>query len=108
MLEEELEKYINAAFCREKTGIEEITIEDLKQAFQDGYDTANEWHYPSKEELPEEMKDVLFYGIDGKFYIGILGDHNKGWFINVPFLGGALPCSKPIAWRYIEPPKEEE
>lgn len=43
MFEEELEKYINAAFCREKTGIEEITIEDLKQSFQDGYNKANEY-----------------------------------------------------------------
>lgn len=122
MIEKELEKYINAAFCREKAGIEEITIEDLKQAFQDGYDKANEWHYPSRGELPEcdEKTRLIFYVT---CYYGditrkrlVLGYYQKS-FINDDiklftekskgYEAEHLPKDV-IAWKVVELPEEIE
>ena len=38
LTQKQIDDYINSAFCREVAGIEEVTIEDLKQAYQDGFE----------------------------------------------------------------------
>lgn len=64
----------------------------------------DEWHYPSKGELPEKdnCRCIGYFGNDdyeickvkrGRFWIS-----SCGW----------LDFEDATAWRYIEPPKEEE
>lgn len=38
MTEKDIDVYIKAALCRHLAGLEEITVEDVKQAYQDGYE----------------------------------------------------------------------
>ena len=36
-------------------------LEIYTDGFNDGYNKANEWHYPSKGEYPEKGKEILLY-----------------------------------------------
>lgn len=63
LTQKEIDSYVNTRFTREVAGIEKITIEDLKQAYSDGFDEANDWHKPSKK-LPEDGSLVLAYEFD--------------------------------------------
>ena len=40
LTQKEIDNYVNVHFTREVAGIEEITIEDLKQAYSDGFNEA--------------------------------------------------------------------
>ena len=61
-------------------------LEIYKDGFNDGYNKANEWHYPSKGEYPKEKGVYLTYrknglqllGFDGSYWVtGIQDDvHN--------------------------------
>lgn len=63
----------------------------FEKAFKDGYNKANEWHYPSKGELPkcDEKTQLIFYvncyyEIDGKTITRkrtVLGNYKKS-FLN--------------------------
>ena len=76
---------------------------DFQKGAEVGYSNANEWHYPAKGELPEDGRLCVAkfgdddYGVcevnDGRFW-----DKDYGW----------LEFEDATAWRYIEPPKEEE
>lgn len=86
------------------------TEEDYIKAFKDGaelgYNKANEWHYVSKEELPEEDKEYLVYMNDGTIDIlEITMDGDGHYYFN----GISWAFNDLIAWRELpEPPKEEE
>lgn len=78
-------------------------IQELKEELN----KANEWHYPSKGEYPEEREDVLCYCkvVGVKFYnVGhtIIGGDNKirWWSSN------RIEELKVYAWKEITSPKE--
>ena len=61
----------------------------------------DEWHYPSKGELPNCTRQVLIcYGMEERMKFVY-------WRADLGTFGNALPIEI-TAWRYIEPPKEEE
>lgn len=61
-----------------------------------GYSKANEWHYPSKGELPDKECDCLcYYGSEYALSVSRFFPKYPNVFV-------------PVAWRYLpEPPKEE-
>ena len=105
MFEKELEEYKNQPKWKGK-----IFMKDEEICFKDGielgYNKANEWHYTSKSEYPEECKNVLCYckGVNVKFYtIGhtiIGGDNIIRWWSSNRAEG-----LKVYAWKEITPPK---
>ena len=63
MFEKEAEEYIKEhTFFDEEYGVQSLDVVS-KTIFQDGaefgYNKANEWHYPSKGEYPEENVECL-------------------------------------------------
>ena len=78
---------------------------------------ANEWHYPSKGELPEYDVYVFLWCEDDIFPVVAsrhipYGKNEKDWVWDCKWGSGyTLPseCEKIIAWQYLpEPPKEAE
>lgn len=66
----------------------------------------DEWHYPSKGEYPTTEEEVLVYLWDS-FYIGTYcldSSEINRWHFN----DFEEQSDQITAWRYIEPPKEEE
>ena len=67
MIEKEAEEYANQSCFTEMLNpslSESIDIsDDIKEAVLFGYNKANEWHYPSKGELPkcDEETQLIFY-----------------------------------------------
>ena len=57
MFEKEAEEYRKD--LKSKFFLSEPQLDLACQGFKDGYNKANEWHYPSKGELPKEDKDML-------------------------------------------------
>jgi hypothetical protein len=101
-----------------------IVLRDVEGAFQKGaefgYNKANEWHYPSKGELPKASGNYIlaFYGAEGSVASGkpcceeiyfdaeLLRWKERDTCDDLPYLEkkGVV-----IAWRELpEPPKEEE
>ena len=76
----------------------------FKDGAEYGYNKANEWHYPSKGEYPEENVECLC--IDkvwtGQTFTTILK------FCDGVFIDGNGTPYDVIAWKEIVPPKEEE
>lgn len=87
----------------------------FKQAYLAGaefsYNKANEWHYPSKGEYPEEREDVLCYCEDVLCYCKVVGV--KFYNVGHTIIGGDNKirwwsdnrCEelKVIAWKEITP-----
>lgn len=80
-----------------------------KTGFQDGYNKANEWHYPSKGEYPKECENVLCYcrckGTEIKFccvgHTVTGGDNKIRWWSS-----DRSEKLNVYAWKEIVPPKE--
>ena len=75
---------------------------------KDGYNKANEWHYPSKGEYPKECEDVLCYckcRTEIKFccvgHTIIGGDNKIRWWSS-----DRSEKLNVYAWKEIVPPKE--
>ena len=82
----------------------EVSNVTIEQAFTDGYNKANEWHYPSKGEYPKDEKEVLVY-MWGSFYIGSYKqytDDNNAWHFN----DFDEESEQITAWKEIVLPKE--
>ncbi|MBO6130949.1 MAG: hypothetical protein J6P28_03175 [Treponema sp.] len=80
-----------------------------KSAFKDGYNKANEWHYPSKGELPKDGETVFVCRDDMQIWTG--NRHSKrenSYFWYIHNLHGVLYKDSDIyAWKEIVLPKEE-
>ena len=106
--------------------ISERLIKTFKDASEFGYNKANEWHYPSKGELPkcDEETQLMFY-VNCYYEIGgetitrkrtVLGYYKKSFlrddvklFVEKSrgYEDEHLPQAV-IAWKEIELPKESE
>ena len=96
MFEKEAEEY-----AKDYEGSKYIrTVDEVfKNGAEYGYNKANEWHYPSKGELPKELADCLVYSEGNTMYLSYL---YKGVWQR-----GARKSFDVIAWQYLpEPPKE--
>ena len=89
-----------------------------KEAYKDGaefgYNKANEWHYPSKGELPKEYKDILICFLTeddmkdcvrGWYEYDFDNDKHIFKYLNVL---GTQYLETVIAWKEIVLPKESE
>lgn len=85
--------------------------ESFYTGYVEGYlecQKANEWHYPSKGELPKEdtaEKETLYllrYGLDDRDYMTGVFSHGRFWC----FDSGWYETNEVIAWKEIVPPKE--
>jgi len=110
MFEKEAEEYLKAQ-CQKRKGefvikMPEVYIADISQSYKDGaefgYNKANEWHYPSKGELPKVKTWVIgfYYGKDNWHKIFYRADGN--WW------GEGQLCQPPFAWKEIVLPKESK
>lgn len=108
MLKSEREVRVNDDYLK---GIceRDAEIDELKEQLECaefGYNKANEWHYPSKGELPKEDKEYLVYMNDGTIDIQEITMDGDGHYY---FNGISWAFNDLIAWRELpEPPKEEE
>ena len=81
-----------------------------KEGIEFGYNKANEWHYPSKGELPKEdtvEKETLYllwFGLDDSDYMTGLFSHGRFWC----FDSGWFETNEVVAWKEIVLPKEGE
>jgi len=81
-----------------------------KDGANDGYNKANEWHYPSKGELPKEdtaEKETLYllwFGLDDSDYMTGLFSHGRFWCFDC----GWYDVKEVIAWKEIVPPQIKE
>lgn len=105
MFEKEAEEYRKD--LKSKFFLSEPQLDFACQGFKDGFNKANEWHYPSKGEYPKEYENVLCYCkvVNVQFYnVGhtIIGGDNKirWWSSN------RSEELKVYAWKDITPPKE--
>jgi hypothetical protein len=98
MFEKEAEEY----FRENAYNFDEVTA--CRECMEFGYNKANEWHYPSKGELPKEHckrfllclndKEINFGCYNGQFFTTLSSDYGK---------------EEVYAWREIPvPPKEIE
>ena len=127
MFEKEAEEYAEENKEVDWEGFDK-NKEDLEKAFKDGaefgYNKANEWHYPSKGELPkcDEETQLIFYvncyyEVGGEIKIRkrtVLGFYKKA-FINDDvklFVEKSKGYEEEhlskdvIAWKEVELPKE--
>ncbi len=63
--------------------------------------TVNEWHYPSKGELPPRGEQVLCRLWNGNNVLAFKREDDE-WTTNGRFAFDGVKC-----WQYIIPPKEE-
>ena len=73
--QEELDKMAEKAYAKDIQYIGMSANITYKLGFKAGYNKANEWHYPSKGELPTDKKDfksyvVAYYGAKGSIANG--------------------------------------
>ena len=87
--------------------------EGFKDGAEFGYNKANEWHYPSKGELPKEdtaEKETIYllcFGLDDSDYMTGLFSYGRFWC----FDNGWFETNEVIAWKELvspELPKESE
>lgn len=106
MFEKEAKEYSHTKHCEKcSTGHCEkkcILVKDDYETFKDGaefgYNKANEWHYPSKGELPPEDVPLLCIR-GGKIYVA--------WYYNdIYHDSDCRQVKKPYAWKEIVPPRE--
>ena len=88
--------------------LKETIIANILGKIIDNAPTVNEWHYPSKGELPKEGDKylVVLFKDDEEPHIAEVKD---GWFKHPVFSEYLCPCDSDtvFAWQYIVPPKEE-
>ncbi len=116
MFEKEAEKWV-----RENTHTEhsasfgEVKVEpSAEKGFvagaEFGYNKANEWHYPSKGELPKEdtaEKETIYllcFGSDDSDCMTGVFSHSRFWC----FDSGWLETNEVIAWKEIVLPELKE
>ncbi len=119
MFEKEAEEYAIENYCEE---VRPTARNSFKDGAEFGYNKANEWHYPSKGELPKDEKNfqsyvVVFYGAKGSFANGkpcweelCYDTENKRWvdrdtLEDLPYVNKE---DKVIAWKEIVLPKESK
>lgn len=99
------EEWLDERYLKDM-GVRRPYKEAYKTGFQDGYNKANEWHYPSKGEYPKECENVLCYCkvVNVKFYcVGHIiagGDNKIRWWSN-----DRSEKLNVYAWKEITPPK---
>ena len=81
-----------------------ITV-GVQKGAEHGYNKANEWHYV-KDELPEELHDVLCFVIHNEHRYFLQGHLRDGKWVLSP-LGTYLNNEDVIAWKEIVFPKED-
>ena len=97
------------AYCGLDTKCE-LWKDGFQKGAKFGYNKANEWHYPSKGELPKEdtaEKETLYLlwgGADDSDYISGVFSHGRFWC----FDSGWFEVNEIVAWKEIIPPKEKE
>ncbi len=117
MFEKEAKEYKERNTGTRSLPTHEAYARGLEEGFQDGaefgYNKANEWHYPSKGELPKEdtaEKETLYllwFGADDSDYLSGLFSQGRFWC----FDSGWFETNEVIAWKEIvlpELPKESE
>ena len=92
MFEKEAEEYYYKKIFAEtnpknETELKEKFLQTFKDSAEFGYNKANEWHYPSKGELPKNENRVwLYFGVDdyndGQFIRGRFWCDGCGWYHN--------------------------
>ena len=75
------------------------------QGFKDGYNKANEWHYPSKGELPtdvdglpDSLRKVEVFTKDRDIFIAVIDADGEEWYTG-RFFSKVLSMDQVIAWR---------
>ena len=125
MFEKEAEEIANKKLCSERICYNHCNFnspkhhrcgewhriyECAKESAVLGYNKANEWHYPSKGELPKEdtaEKEtiyLLWFGLDDSNYMTGVFSHGRFWC----FDSGWYETNEVIAWKEIVLPKESE
>lgn len=85
----------------------ELWKDGFQKGAEFGYNKANEWHYPSKGELPKDNDEKLcFYG-KGKVVARYNSEYSC-WETYFNNLETVIPSSVIIAWKEIELPKESK
>ena len=101
------------AFCTLDTRCE-LWKDGFQKGAEFGYNKANEWHYPSKGELPKEYKDILICFLTeddmkdcvrGWYEYDFDNDKHIFKYLNVL---GTQYLETVIAWKEIVLPKESE
>ena len=112
MFEKEAEEYCNALIQNEikVKSIYDIEVmqKDLEKFFQDaaefGYKKANEWHYPSKGELPEKTGRYLILNRFGEHYFTT----NITEYLEGAKLFSMFSMKEIYAWKEIVLPELKE
>lgn len=100
MFEKEAEERSKREYASTAPDLQEAYADGFKDGAEYGYNKANEWHYPSKGELPEEGDEVLCFFEDEMAETAVYTNH---------FVFSRFVSADVIAWRYLpEPPKEVE
>ena len=119
MFEKEADKYVKVFTDRSHIWSNNKLMQlQLREAYKDGaefgYNKANEWHYPSKGELPKEYKDILICFLTeddmkdcvrGWYEYDFDNDKHIFKYLNVL---GTQYLETVIAWKEIVLPKESE
>lgn len=79
----------------------EACIEELRCRL-----SANEWHYPSKGEMPDKDIECLVHTISGNNFIAMLDSSDNCWCTG-EFFSEYLSNDCVVCWQYIILPKEE-
>lgn len=108
MFEKEAAEYQIRKHHQRLYGHKPVVMKELnttyKDGFNDGYNKANEWHYPSKGEYPKDNSFVLVWTIGGGIITTNYGEeYSDGIPENGLFQG--IHISDVIAWKEIVPPK---
>ena len=104
MFEKEAEEYGNSFEWTNDDRVIDYSKQGFQKGAEFGYNKANEWHYPSKGEYPEENKIVLIYAKNEEGYGHDFMTYHKdnGWY------GYGSYCKEVIAWQELNTPKEIE
>ena len=63
--------------------------------------TIDQWHYPSKGDMPPKREQVLCLLWNGNYIVAFIREDNE-WTTNGKFAFDGVKC-----WQYIIPPKDE-
>ena len=80
MNKEELEKEAEKWVEKNLHNTEEDYIKAFKDGAEFGYNKANEWHYPSKGEYPDNDNDILCQIDSETFEVGYFNENYNNFF----------------------------
>lgn len=104
MFEKDAEEYVKHWIVGEDDNA--LMQEAFKDGAEFGYNKANEWH-SVKDELPEELHDVLCFVIHNEHRYVLQGYLREGRWVLSP-LGTYLNNDDVIAWKEIVLPELKE